>query len=110
MTKERLLQLAENFQKKAEKDYENYQATGIGRYDSSRNRNEELADALFMAASAADEHAEYLHMKYQMSEFAHAAKDIRMASEAVKQKMTEKLIRELEAYGCLRGLIRKESL
>ena len=109
MTKDRLKQMAANFRRKADKDFQNYQETGIGRYGNSYHRNEELADALDMAAAAADEHAAYIHMKYQLAVFAHAAQDIRQKKELDPAK-ADKLLRELEAYGCLQGLIRRDGL
>lgn len=110
MTKDRLKQMAANFRRKADKDFQNYQETGIGRYGNSYHRNEELADALDMAAAAADEHAEHLHMKYQLAVFAKQAQAIRTAPDGVKQEMTAQLLRDLEAYGCLQGLIRRDGL
>ena len=109
MTKDRLKQMAANFRRKADKDFQNYQETGIGRYGNSYHRNEELADALDMAAAAADEHAEHLHMKYQLAVFAKQAQAIRQKKELDPAK-ADKLLRELEAYGCLQGLIRREGL
>ena len=87
MKKEELLKLADSFQKKADAAFENYQETGMSRYGSTYRRNEELADALRMAAGAADEHNAYIHMKGQMSE------------------LTEALVRELVSYGKMSGLI-----
>ena len=55
MTKTELEKLAEKYQKKADSDYRTYQQTGITRYETSRRKNEELAEAFQMAVQAADE-------------------------------------------------------
>ena len=55
MDKKTLEALAERYQKRADHAFENYQETGIKRYDTERNNMEDLADALRMAANAADE-------------------------------------------------------
>ena len=65
MDKKSLMKLADGFQKKADAAFENYQQTGMSRYGSAYRRNEELADALRMAAGAADEH----HVKRWMRRF-----------------------------------------
>lgn len=58
-----LEKLAERYQQRADRAFENYQETGIKRYDTERNNMEDLADALRMAANAADEHAAYVGMR-----------------------------------------------
>lgn len=60
MDKKTLETLAERYQKRADRAFENYQETGIKRYDTERNNMEDLADALRMAANAADEHNAYV--------------------------------------------------
>lgn len=106
MSKEELMKLAGSFQKKADAAFENYQETGMSRYGSAYRRNEELADALRMAAGAADEHNAYIHMRGQMSNFAWRAK---MASatdtEEKRSELAEALIRDLVSFGRLMELI-----
>lgn len=63
MDRSELEKLAERYQQKADRAFENYQDTGLRRYDTERNNMEDLADALRMAANAADEHAEYTNMR-----------------------------------------------
>lgn len=106
MNKEELMKLADGFQKKADAAFENYQETGMGRYGSSYRRNEELADALRMAAEAADEHHAYVSMKAQMSNFVREAKMVSTAeAEEKRGELMEALVRDLAAYGRLIGLI-----
>ena len=52
MDKEKLMELAERYQHKADTAFQNYQETGITRYDTARRNNEDMAEALRMAASA----------------------------------------------------------
>jgi hypothetical protein len=50
MSKAGLEVLAEKYEAKAERSYQNYQETGISRYDRERRNAEELAAAMRMAA------------------------------------------------------------
>lgn len=106
MSKEELMKLAEKYQAKADADFQNYQETGMSRYGSSYRRNEELADALRMAAGAADEHHAHISMKAQMANFAWRAKAASVAeTEEKRSELTEALVRELVSYGKMFGLI-----
>ena len=69
MDRSELEKLAERYQQKADRAFENYQDTGLRRYDTERNNMEDLADALRMAANAADEHAEHTNMRGSLAEF-----------------------------------------
>ncbi len=68
MNKEELKNLADKYRKKADTAFQNYQETGVTQYGSSFRRNEELADALRMAADAADEHFAYISLKGRYDE------------------------------------------
>lgn len=46
--------MAEKFQAKADKAFQNYQETGLTRYDTEYQRNDDVAAALRVAAGAAD--------------------------------------------------------
>lgn len=109
MTKAELEKLAEKHQAKADADYLNYQETGITRYDTSRRKNEDMADAFRMAAAAADEHHAYIAMKGQMANFVWRAK---MASDAEteekRDELVEAILRDLVSYGVLQGMIRRD--
>lgn len=106
MNKEELLVLAEKFQAKADAAAENYQDSGMSRYGSAARRNEDIAEALRMAAAAADEHHEYIGMKAEMSNFAwRASMAFTAQTEDEKNKLMDALIRDLAAYGRMMGLI-----
>lgn len=46
MDKKKLMELAERYQHKADTAFQNYQETGITRYDTARRNNEDMAEAL----------------------------------------------------------------
>lgn len=63
MDKKKLMELAERYQCKADTAFQNYQETGITRYDTARRNNEDMAEALRMAASAKEDHDRMIHRK-----------------------------------------------
>lgn len=109
MSKEELMKLAEKYQAKADADFQNYQETGISRYGSSYRRNEDMAEALRMAAGAADEHRAYISMKGEMANFASRAQMAAIAdTEEKRDELTEALVRDLASYGRMMNLIKDE--
>lgn len=106
MSKEELMKLAEKYQAKADADFQNYQESGMSRYGSSYRRNEDMAEALRMAAGAADEHRAHISMKVEMANFASRAQMLAIAdTEEKRADLTQALIRDLADYGRLMGLI-----
>lgn len=75
INKDELGRLAARYQVKADRAYMNYQETGISRYDRERRNNEDMAEALRMAISAADDHMVLGHLR---------AEFVWLASEADK--------------------------
>lgn len=63
MDKKKLMELAERYQCKADTAFQNYQETGITRYDTARRNNEDMAEALRMAASAKEDHDRMIHLR-----------------------------------------------
>ena len=57
LSKAELGKLAARYQEKADRAYQNYQETGISRYDRERRNAEDLAEALRAAANASEEHS-----------------------------------------------------
>lgn len=109
MDKEELLKLADSYQKKADSAADNYQKSGISRYGNAARRNEKLADALRMAAGAADEHQAYIAMRGHMSNFAWRARMASIAETVAKRdELLDALVRDLVSYGRLFGLIEGE--
>lgn len=99
--------LADKYQKKADDSYELYQETGMTRYRTAYQRNEDLAGAIRMAASAAEDHEELVAMRANVSNFASRAamaerKDL---SKFEREELINALLRDMAAYGRMKGLI-----
>ena len=78
MTKVELIALAERWQTKADRAMERYQEDGLARHNREREQAQDLADALQIAASAADDHDERISLRgavYCLAVKAHAAVD-----------------------------------
>lgn len=105
MTKKELTTLADKYQQKADRALQNYQETGITRYDRERRNNEDLADAMRMAADAAEDHGKMLSLRYALSRLATQAKDIEFLDGDRRTDALEKLRRELLASGRMEGVI-----
>jgi len=76
MTKVELIALAERWQTKADRAMERYQEDGLPRHNREREQAQDLADALQIAASAADDHSELISLRgavYCLAVKAHAA-------------------------------------
>lgn len=100
MDKKTLEALAERYQKRADRAFENYQETGIKRYDTERNNMEDLADALRMAANAADEHNAYVGMRGSFVGLVTTAQNIEFAADKeIREKLVDDLVESLLAYG-----------
>lgn len=104
MDRETLQKLAEKYQQKADRAFDNYQETGAKRYYTERENAEDLADALRMAANVADERAEYLGLKAALAQLFGMAQTIKCAAPESKEKMVNDLIECLLAYGRMRGM------
>ena len=84
MTKDKLEKLAEQYQRKADAAYENYQETGITRYNTARRNNEDMADALRMAAAAKDDHDKMICLRHELYQLATKADRANRAAEEQK--------------------------
>ena len=100
MDKKNMEALAERYQKRADRAFENYQETGIKRYYTERNNMEDLADALRMAANAADEHNAYVGMRGAFVGLVTIAQDIEFAADKEScEELVNKLVESLLTYG-----------
>lgn len=105
MTEKELLALAEKYQAKADRNYSNYQETGISRYDRERRNAEQLADALRMAANASEGHSKLIHLRACIYDWA------RMARALIADPCFEKeslLLNEIVTVAVSQGLLRKD--
>lgn len=106
MSREELIKLADKYQEKADTAFQNYQETGAGRYGSSCRRNEDMAEALKMAAGAADEHRAYISMKVDMANFTRRAKAASTSGTAERRdELMRSLVLDLVAYGRALGFV-----
>lgn len=78
MTKVEIIALAEHWQAKADRAMARYQEDGLARHNREREQAQDLADALRVAANAADDHSELISLRgavYCLAVKAHAAVD-----------------------------------
>ena len=102
MDKKKLMELAERYQCKADTAFQNYQETGITRYDTARRNNEDMAEALRMAASAKEDHDRMIHLRGVLSQLANRA------SEEDRPRKMQAVLGELLSAARMQGLIRDE--
>lgn len=105
MDRKSLEALANKYQSKADQAYRNYQETGISRYDNERRKNEDIADAMRMAAAASDDHQKMIHLRTSLMNLAGEAFYISYMPEDQKQKALESLRKNLLALARLEGLM-----
>ena len=78
MTKAEITALAEHWQDKAYLAMDRYQESGLARYNREREQAEDMAEALRIAANAADDHSKLISLRgavYCLAVKAHAAVD-----------------------------------
>lgn len=108
MDKKKLMELAERYQHKADTAFQNYQETGITRYDTARRNNEDMAEALRMAASAKEDHDRMIHLRGVLSQLAWRAAEANRASEEERPRKMQSVLGELLSAARMQGLIRDE--
>lgn len=108
MDKKKLMELAERYQHKADTAFQNYQETGITRYDTARRNNEDMAEALRMAASAKEDHDRMIHLRGVLSQLAWRAAEANRASEEERPRKMQAVLGELLSAARMQGLIRDE--
>lgn len=100
--KKKLEELIAKYEKQAAQQFDNYQQTGMTRYETAYHNAEDLADTLRMALNASDEHTALLHYKGQLSI---------LAGEAVRADTPEakdRVLRSLISFARMQGLIGAE--
>lgn len=108
MKKEELLALAEKYQAKAYRAYAAYQETGLARYDRERCNNEDVAEAIRMAASAADDHAALVSMRGTVCDWAVRVQELKYKPDDLQEQATKALLSDIAAMGRIWGMIREE--
>lgn len=105
MTEKELLALAEKYQAKADRNYRNYQGTGISRYDRERRNAEELAEALRMAANAATDHLTLVNFRSYIYGWGRKARAL-IADPCFEKESL--LLNEIVTVAVAQGLLGKE--
>ena len=112
MTKVELITLAERWQAKADRAKDRYQEDGLARHNREREQAQDLADALQIAASAADDHSELISLRgavYCLAVKAHAAVDAldapdRASDRDILTDLARNVISTARLYGVDSGL------
>lgn len=110
MSKAELEVLAEKYEAKAERSYQNYQETGISRYDRERRNAEELAAAMRMAAQASDDYNKLTFIKFEVSILADRAKTAMREPEGKRCEAMEKALKSLVSFAASQGLTNGDEL
>ena len=71
LPKDKLLAMAEKYQAKAEKAYQNYQETGIQKYQTAYRNADDLAASLTAAADAVEDKQLLMSLKSEIIWYAH---------------------------------------
>lgn len=112
MTKVEITALAERWQAKADRAMERYQEDGLARHNREREQAQDLADALRVAANAADDHSELISLRgavYCLAVKAHAAVDAldapdRASDRDILTDLARNVISTARLYGVDSGL------
>ena len=112
MTKVELITLAERWQAKADRAMDRYQEDGLARHNREREQAQDLADALRVAANAADDHSELISLRgavYCLAVKAHAAVDAldapdRASDRDILTDLARNVISTARLYGVDSGL------
>ncbi len=99
MTKNELEKLAGKYQAKADRAGVIYQETGMQRYYRDYQNNEDMADALRMAAKASEEHRKMLSLQSALA---------LLAGRVQQGEPPEDIVSMLMGYARLYGLIGRD--
>lgn len=110
MSKAELEVLAEKYEAKAERAYQNYQETGISRYDRERRNADSLASAMRMAASAERDYTKLVNIRSSVSMLASKAQSALKEPEDKRESAMEKALKDLVALAIMEGLVTDDEL
>lgn len=95
----KISELVEKYDAEAEKNFRNYQETGISRYERAQHKAEDLADALRAALEAVPTRQKLSHFKAVISYIAGKAESATEPSEY------EAVVKELLSFARMEKLI-----
>lgn len=110
LSKTELETLAEKYEAKASRAYQNYQETGITRYDRERRNAEDLASAMRMAANAEGNYSKLVNLRGSMSMLASKAQVALKEQEDKRVSAMEKVLKDLVALAVMEGLVTDDEL
>ena len=107
MTKVEIVAMAEHWQAKADRAMDRYQEDGLARHNREREQAQDLADALQIAARAADDHSELIGLHCSLillTNRAHAVLDAldahdRAADRDILTDLARNIISTARLYG-----------
>lgn len=105
LSKLELESLAEKYEAKASRAYQNYQETGISRYDREYRNADDLASAMRMAASAERDYTKLVNIRGTVSMLASKAQLALKEPEDKRETAMEKVLKDLVAMAVMEGLV-----
>ena len=105
MKREELEKLADRYQAKADRAFMSYHETGIARYDREHRNNEDLADALRMAARCADDAHRLADLRVTLADLGAEAKRLGSFKDYPE---VDKFLKKVVESAVIRDLIRRE--
>ena len=111
MKKSDLERMADRYQAKADKAYQNYQETGTGRYDREYRNNEDLAMALRMAATASDDHNCLISMRCDVATLGAKAENLLKGDQLSHEFVAgaASILEDVVAVASTYGLVRRDA-
>lgn len=110
LSKAELEALSEKYEAKASRAYQNYQETGITRYDRERRNAEDLASAMRMAASAERDYTKLVNIRGSVSMLASKAQLAMKEQEDKREPAMERVLKDLVALAVMEGLVTDDEL
>ena len=102
----KLDELIQKYEKTAEKQFQNYQETGLRRYEKAYEDAQDLADTLRMARDAAEDHQKMLNYQSTISIWGSRAQSIKYPEN--DPEGAEQLIKDVAAMARVYGLLKRE--
>ena len=105
LSKAELEALAEKYEAKASRAYQNYQETGITRYDREHRNADDLASAMRMAANAERDYTKLVNIRGTFSMLASKAQSSLKEPADKREVAMEKVLKDLLAMAVMEGLV-----
>lgn len=102
----KLDELIQKYEKTAEKQFRNYQETGLRRYEKAYEDAQDLADTLRMAKNASADHQKMLNYQSTIAIWGSRAQSIKYPEN--DPEGAEQLIKDVAAMARVYGLLKRE--